>query len=137
MRILVLDGSRILPTLVRRLAPSELLVETAATFDEALTRLETDPPQAVIANLTPAHLPWHILRALCQKHQPPIPVLFESCVYQDSEDAGLGPLEEHDSFLAKPYRMEELRFQINRLVAFLQSGTGEPARLAAPQSRFR
>ena len=39
MHLLVLDGSRVLPSLVRRLAPEGVEVESVDTFDDALKRL--------------------------------------------------------------------------------------------------
>lgn len=116
MHLLVLDGSRVLPSLVKRLAPRGVDVESAATFDEARLRLEHSPPEAVIVNLTPAELPWQELQALCQAHSPPIPVLYESCVHRSPREAGLASLDSMDRFLEKPYSLEELRSEIERLI---------------------
>lgn len=116
MHLLVLDGSRVLPSLVRRLAPLGVDVESAATFAEARRRLSQRPPQAMIVNLTPADLPWQELQSLCQGHSPPIPVLYESCIYHSPGEAGLASLNHTGRFLEKPYSMEELRGEIERLV---------------------
>ncbi len=116
MHLLVLDGSLVLPSLVRRLAPAGVDVVSAATFDEARQRLEQSPPKAMIVNLTPAELPWHELQNLCQRHSPPIPVLYESCVYTSPDEAGLSSLSNSGRFLEKPYSLDELRHEIERLI---------------------
>lgn len=116
MHLLVLDGSRVLTSVVRRLAPLGVEVECVATFDDALRRLAVRPPQAMIINLTPADLPWSELQELCQKHSPPIPVLYESCVHSSPVDAGLGALNGSGHFLEKPYALADLRAEIERLV---------------------
>ena len=116
MHLLVLDGSRVLLSLVRRLAPAGVEVESVATFDDALKRLALRPPQALIVNLTPSDLPWDELQRLCEKHKPPIPVLYESCVHRSPLDAGLRVLNGSGSFLEKPYSLAELRQEIERLV---------------------
>lgn len=122
MRLLVLDGSKVLESLVRRLAPDDVEVETAATFDDGLSLLESRPPDALIVDVTPAQLPWDRLRAVCQEHDPPIPVLYESCVYRDPAEAGIGELDDRCAFIAKPYHLPELRHQIQRLVLLAQAG---------------
>ena len=123
MHLLVLDGSRVLLSLVRRLAPQGVKVESVATFDEALKRLVLRPPQAMIINLTPSDLPWAELQRLCQKHSPPIPVLYESCVYRSPLEAGLGSLDGTGNFLEKPYSIAELRSEIERLVEMAAVGS--------------
>lgn len=101
--------------LVSRLAP-ELEIETADSFDEARQALCTHPPQGLIVNLTPSPLPWGDLLQSCREQDPPIPVLFESCVYRSPQEAGIDGLCELGSFLAKPYSLDELRRQIQWLV---------------------
>ena len=129
MHLLVLDGSRVLLSLVRRLAPERVEVESVATFDDALKRLAVRPPDALIVDVTPSDLPWHELQRLCEKHNPPIPVLYESCVYRSPLDAGLGMLNRTDSFLEKPYSLDALRTEIERLVQLIEdrhSADGDP-----------
>jgi DNA-binding NtrC family response regulator len=116
MRLLVLDGSRVLHSLIRRLAPPEVEVESALAFEDAAASIEHDPPDAAIVNLTPSGLPWRQLKTLCQVHEPPIPVLFESCVYSTPDEAGLGCLGESATFLKKPYDLAELRSELERLL---------------------
>ena len=116
MHLLVLDGSLVLPALVRRLVPQGVVVEVASDFDHAVAVLAAQPPDAVIANVGPSDLPWEDLRKFCQEHHPKIPVLFESCVFRDAEEAGLGPLNHSAYFIRKPYAYEELRAQIRRLL---------------------
>ena len=127
MHLLVLDGSRVLLSLVRRLAPAGVEVESVATFDEALKRLALRPPEALIVDLTPADLPWQELQRLCQKHDPPIPVLYESCVHRNPLDAGLTELSDTGHFLEKPYSVAQLLEEIERLVAEARAGKPKSA----------
>lgn len=135
MHLLVLDGSQVLLSLVRRLAPAEVEVESAATFDEALKRLALRPPQALIVDLTPSDLPWGELQRLCQKHDPPIPVLYESCVHRNPLEAGLGALNGSGHFLEKPYSLSDLRREIERLVDVAAASAPPPS--APETSRAR
>lgn len=116
MRLLVLDGSQLLHSLVRRLVPEHVVVEVQERFENAVAVLVADPPDAVIVNIGPADLPWRHFKIFCQSHEPKIPVLFESCVHRSAEDAELGPLNHSASFLAKPYSAEELKREIDRLI---------------------
>ena len=127
MRLLVLDGSRMLPSVVRRLVPAGVEIEAASTFDEALTILRLDPPQGMIVNLGPADLPWGDVQRLCHEHQPEIPVLFESCIHTCPRDAGLADLDPSAAFLAKPYSLADLKLQIERML----EAAGEPGATAA------
>jgi DNA-binding response OmpR family regulator len=116
MRLLILDGSRILATLVERLAPEGVEILEVRTFEEAVTSLHQTPPDAVIANVGPAELPWREFKEYCANHQPRIPILFESCVYTDEIDAGIGGLNHTAAFLRKPYTLNDLRRQLERLL---------------------
>jgi DNA-binding response OmpR family regulator len=116
MRLLVLDGSQVLQALVRRLVPADVEVEVEDRFERAVAALVTEPPDALIVNIGPTELPWRHMKVFCQQHDPKIPVLFESCVFETSEEAGLGPLNHSAFFLSKPYSTEDLRSQIDRLV---------------------
>ena len=128
MRLLVLDGSRVLHSLVRRLVPEEVEIEVAPGFHEALASLQEYPPQALIVNLAPVELPWQELQIFCHSHSPPIPVLFESCIHGSAEDAGLGRLGDNARFLAKPYELGQLRRELARLLApSAADAAGEPA----------
>lgn len=135
MRLLVLDGSRVLHSLIRRLTPLEVEVESALTFEEAVECLENDPPDAAIVNLTPSPLPWRQLKVLCQVHEPQIPVLFESCVFGSADDAGLGRIGPSASFLTKPYSVTELSSQIERLLSLAGREPMAPPRQASSRSR--
>ena len=126
MRFLVLDGSLVLPSLVRRLAPDGLEIVEAQSFDQAVAILTGDPPDAVIANLGPAELPWQELKTFCQRHSPKIPVLFESCVYRQPSDAGLDDLNHSAMFLTKPYSVGELETAIRLLVHWVRKREQPP-----------
>lgn len=126
MRLLVLDESQVLVSVVKRVVPAGVEVETAGTFEAAWQVLRQRTPDAVIANLGPSDLPWDSMRAYCQQHVPKIPVLFESCVHRSPTEAGLGPLNHNAVFIRKPYPLEELKTQIDRLVREALEMQGEP-----------
>jgi DNA-binding response OmpR family regulator len=98
-----------LPALIERLAPAGVEVEMASTYDEAKCTICGRPPSAVIVNLGPADLPWHELHECCRTQSPPIPVLYESCIYHSPDEVGIG-------CLTKPYSVAELRIQLERLL---------------------
>ncbi len=116
MRLLILGDSRIAASLVRRVLPDDVEIQEVGTFGEAMNRLRDNPPDAVIADLGTAELPWLELKAYCQSRRPKIPVLFESSLYRTPEEAGIGHLNHSASFLAKPYRLADLRKEIRRLL---------------------
>jgi DNA-binding response OmpR family regulator len=118
VRLLILDGSRILSSLVERLTPEGVEIVEVSTFDEAVKSLHTNPPDAVIANVGPTALPWREFKEYCVNHRPTIPVLFESCVYTDSVDAGIGGLDHSTAFLTKPYALSDLRRQLEKLLRY-------------------
>lgn len=118
MRLLILDGSRILVSIVERLTPESVEIEAVASFDEALASVRDNPPDGVIANLGPAELPWREFKIYCRSHDPPIPILFESCVYSSADEAGIGGLNHSAAFLAKPYSLDDLRSELERLLDF-------------------
>lgn len=120
MRLLVLDGSRVLPTLVRRMVPRGTEIIEAVSFDTAFAQLRVDPPDAVIVNVAPVDLPWQELKSYCQEHRPKIPVLFESCVYRGPAEAGLDELNHSSWFLPKPYSMDDLRMALRLLVMWVE-----------------
>jgi DNA-binding response OmpR family regulator len=130
LRLLVLDGSRVLRQVVERLVSSEVEVESADTFDEAYDVLCGRPPDAAIVTLGPSELPWRKIQRCCFEHQPPIPVLFESCVFHDAEEAGLDDLDDLGAFLTKPYHTAELKGAIDGILRI-----AERTRPSAPPSR--
>ena len=92
-------------------------VESASSFDHAVRILSLNPPDAVIANIGPADLHWTRIQEICHDHRPPIPVLYESCVFTDATDAGFRDLDTWSAFLRKPYHAEDLKTQVQRLLA--------------------
>ena len=122
MRLLVLSGSRILPAVIARLVPEGVEVEEARTLADASRRLRERPPEAMIVNVRPASAPWEKLRDLCERRNPPIPVLYESCVFHDPAEAGLGRLSRCGHFLEKPYTIEQLRNEVERMAAMVDEG---------------
>jgi len=130
LRLLVLDGSLLLRSVVERLVPADVDVESADSFEKAYSVLCAQPPDAVIVNLGPSALPWREIQACCLEHQPPIPVLFESCVYKSAEEAGLDAVRGPCSFLSKPYHTVQLSTEIDRLLSLARSS--DPSGAAQP-----
>ncbi len=116
MRLLVLDGSRLLPWLVRRLAPAGVEVEIVASSGEALRVLREHPPDAAIVNVDPGGPPWQEIGRRCLERRPLIPVLFESNVFRTASEAGV-ELRDGAAFLPSPTHAPELRGALARLVA--------------------
>lgn len=112
----MLDGSPVLRSVVQRVAPPDVAVESAESFDEALARLCEDPPDALIVNISPIDLPWTELQAACRQADHPIPTLFESCIHRSAEEAGIETGDDYTAFLAKPYPLNALRARIEWLV---------------------
>ena len=92
MRLLVLDGSRVVGHLVRRFVPDDVDVKCVDSFDLVIDELLHHAPDAVIVDVTPAALPWHRVQEICHQHEPPIPVLWESCTCTDPVEAGIGAI---------------------------------------------
>ena len=127
LRLLVLDGSHILPSLVRRITPRGTDVVEATSFATAFEMLRLDPPDALIVNVSPVDLPWQQLKTYCQRHDPKIPVLFESCVYSGAAEAGLDDLNHSSCFLAKPYSLDDLRMALRLLIKWIEKGPASPS----------
>jgi hypothetical protein len=114
---MVLDESRVLPWVVKRVCPPGTEVLGFTSFTEALRALCERPPDAAVVSVTPAHLPWRDFQHLCALHVPPVPVLYESCLFSSPAEAGLEPLEGWAEFLPKPAPKAELQAAMYRLMA--------------------
>jgi DNA-binding response OmpR family regulator len=101
-------------------------VEAARTLADASRQLRDHPPEALIVNVRPASAPWEKLRDLCERHDPPIPVLYESCIFHDPAEAGLGELSSCGHFLEKPYTIAELRCEVEWLVREAENHRDQP-----------
>lgn len=116
MRLLVLDGSKLLPWTVRRLVPADVEIEIAASSVDALRVLRDHPPDAAIVNVDPGGPPWQEIGRLCLERRPPIPVLFESNVFRSASEACV-ELRRGVAFLPSSARTPELRGALDRLLA--------------------
>jgi DNA-binding response OmpR family regulator len=126
-RVLVVDGSHLMVWIVQMLVPAGVQGVQASRFADAQALLAGDPPDAAIFNLTPWHLDWQRLIALCHEHAPPIP--FVLCSTLDSELPGelelpVPPL----AVIRKPARISDLRATLSALLAEVEhrSGGGPP-----------
>jgi DNA-binding response OmpR family regulator len=115
VRVLVVDGSRLMAWLVGAVAPEAIEVQHASSLAEARDALLHHPPQAAMFNLTPARLPWHELAEICRKSKPPIPFRCYSAFSAEDEEAGDLPVTCH-FVLDKPRTLDELRAQVENLV---------------------
>lgn len=102
MRLLVLDHSGILPWLVEHAAPAGVDVEAVTDLQQAERVLREHPPDAAVVSVPPATLPWRQFQHLCATCEPPVPVLYESCVHAGAADVGIDPGDGVALFLRKP-----------------------------------
>ena len=103
--------------MVRHEIPSGIEIEAVSSFEEAERALRDGAPDAAVVSLPPAHLPWRAFQHLCASREPPVPVLYESCVFGCACDAGLEPGDGYVEFLPKPAPRTELRAALTRLLA--------------------
>lgn len=119
MRLLVVDGSELMSRLVERLAPPEVSVECVLSFRDAERRLEADPPDAVIFNLTPCDLRWQSLIEHCQQSAPPIPFLCSSSLEADDRQEGAQPCRTADVIM-RSVSPHDLQRSLAELIARVQ-----------------
>jgi len=133
VRLLVLDQSQILPWIVRHDLATEpgLEVEAVASFRDAEEILRQRPPDAAVVSLPPAHLDWHEFQHLCASATPPVPVLYESCVYAGAGELGIEPIEGYASFVPKPASGAVLRGALTRLLTEARRHRSAPPAQAA------
>ena len=127
MRLLVLDQSQLLPWLVGYEFPAGLEIQSVRSLREAERVITTTPPDAALVSLPPACLPWREFQHLCASRQPPIPVLYESCLAADGSALGLEPGDGYAAILRKPASRNELHAALSALLA-------EAERCAEPAS---
>ena len=116
MRVFVLDESQLLAWMVGRLSPPGTEVVGLTSFDDARRALLENPPDAAVVSLTSAHLPWREFRQLCSDCRPPVPILYESCVFSSAEEAGLEPGSDEGRFIQAPASRTNLKEALERLL---------------------
>lgn len=117
MRLLVLDECHLLAWMVEQLCPPGTQVRSVTSFDEARRAVTESPPDAAVVSITPAHLPWRELQRLCASREPPVPVLYQSCIFSSGEEAGLEPVTGFALFLRKPAARADFQAALTRLLA--------------------
>lgn len=117
MRVLVLDYSGILPWILEHAADAGDEVEAVTCLEEAERAVRNHPPDAAVVSMTPAELPWGRFQHLCAEQEPPVPVLWESCVHAGPREAGIDPADGVALFLAKPVPRAVLQRALRELRA--------------------
>ena len=117
MRLLVLDDSPLLAWTVARLSPAGTVVTGARSLDEAIRLLEEAAPDAVVVSVPPATLPWPGFQQLCASRHPPVPVLYLSCLFESTTEAGFDPKAGRLELLRKPVEKVEFEAALGRLFA--------------------
>jgi hypothetical protein len=115
VRLLIVDSNPLLAHVIRHELPEAELL-TVPDFAAAEACLCADAPEAAIVSLPPADVPWRDFQRLCASHRPPVPVLYESCLYPSADAAGLGPADGYAAFLSKPAGRTELRRALEELL---------------------
>jgi len=116
LRVFVLDESQLLAWMVGRLSPPGTEVVGLTSFDDARRALLENPPDAAVVSLTSRHLPWREFRQLCADCRPPVPILYESCVFSSAEEAGVESDSGHTRFLTAPASRTNLKEALEQLL---------------------
>jgi hypothetical protein len=133
LRLLVIDSSRILPWLLGHEFPGEgLTVECVQSLGEAELKLVDGPIDAALVSVPPAALPLREFQHACARQEPPVPVLYESCVAERPEDLGLDPGDGYAAILRKPATRADLRAAVEALLDQARRGRAAEAALSGP-----
>jgi hypothetical protein len=124
VRLLVLDHSGILPWLVEHAAPPGVDVEAVTSLQQAERALRDHPPDAAVVSVPHGTLPWREFQHLCATLQPPVPVLYESCIHAAADDVGIEPGEGVALFLRKPAPRGALHAALAELLACVAEAAG-------------
>ena len=116
MRLLVVDESPLLPWTVERLSPAGTEVASARSLEAARRLLVVAPPDAVVVSVPPATLPWSEFQQLCASRQPPVPVLYLSCLFGSTAEAGFDGAAGRPEFLRKPVERADFEAALGRLI---------------------
>lgn len=115
MRLLVLDDSPLLEWTVVRLCPPGTELAIARSLDEARRLLLEASPDAAVVSVPPADLPWSGFQRLCATRRPPVPVLYLSCLYGSTAEAGLDDVAGQE-LLRKPVGRADFEAALSRLL---------------------
>ena len=92
------------------------------SFEEARRLVEENPPDAAVVSIPPARLAWRDFQRICATRRPPVPVLYESCVFASAVEAGLEQVEGPAMFLRKPIPRSEFASALEALLARAREG---------------
>lgn len=115
MRVLVLEDGQVLSWVVGHMSPPETEILPFESFADACRLIERDPPDAVVVNLTAAHLPWREFQHLCASRTPSVPVVYASAEFSSAAEAGLEPVEGYAEVLHQPASKEDAEAALARL----------------------
>jgi DNA-binding NtrC family response regulator len=130
VRLLVVDSNALLGWQLRHQLAPEVEVELVGDFDSAERRVLEHPPDAAVVSLPPADLPWREFQHLCATRNPPVPVLYESCVHRCPGAAGIDVRDGYAAFLPKPASRQELAAALAALLAESRAGRRKPPPVA-------
>ena len=140
MRLLVIDQSRILPWVLSHEFPDRgLEIECVQSLCGAQALLADGAIDAALVSVPPADLPLAEFQRSCAHHEPPIPVLYESCVAERPAELGLDGEDGYAAILRKPATRAELRAAVEDLLARAARARagGEPVSVAGPPALRR
>ncbi|MFP5213567.1 MAG: response regulator [Acidobacteriota bacterium] len=105
--LLVDDEVEFISTLIERLALRGIRAQAANSGEEALVRIEEDPPQVVVLDkMMPGMGGTEVLRRI-KRNRPEVQVIFltgQGCTIEENERATLGAFD----CLVKPFDLNEL-----------------------------
>jgi len=130
VRLLVLDDNPLLEWTVVRLCPPGTELAIARSFEEARRLVLEAPPDAAVVSVPPADLPWSEFQRLCSTRCPPVPVLYLSCLFGSTAEAGFDEAAGQPEFLRKPVGRADLEAALGRLLVAARSahdGPGGPS----------
>lgn len=138
MRLLVLDSSGILPWRIRHALGETHEVIATGCLEEAIELAQSRGPDAAVASVPHASLPWSSFHEQCSAASPPIPVLYESCLPGGLAALGIAPTGRETlcaSLLDKPASQRDLAQALEDLLALARRVRDEaPLSVTAPRA---
>jgi DNA-binding NtrC family response regulator len=116
-RILVVDDDETIRDTLYELLSEEYLCQTAETAEKAFARLEADPYDVVLTDISMPGLSGLELLGQVRQRFPQTPVIIISGISDQEHAQGLIKLGAFD-FLLKPFKLEVVEKSVKRAVEF-------------------